>query len=489
MSDRVVPEARDLHPLRRTAILALAGMMAALIPALGMFGFTVDDALITARYAAHLAAGVGYRFNAAGPVTDGVTPLGFPFLLAPFAREGPLSALAAAKVLGLLAWTLASGVLAIAIDRGPLSIPSHRPAARRGWSALLLIAASVALAAWSVAGMETGLVTALAALAVALPELGLLSGGALCAGLSAALRPELFPWALVVAAAPSPRGGRTTPMRVALAVVPFLIVVAVRVTTFGRAAPLSVFAKPSTPGLGAEYALACFLLAGPVVLLAPFAWARLGGWARGLLIAVLVHFTAVAFAGGDWMPASRLIVPVLPTVVLGAAHLAVLASSWSTALRTAIAVGLQLFQASRVVPAGTTVGVHRRRVLEELRAPLVGAKVIAALDIGWLGATTDATLVDLAGLTDPAIAVLPGGHTSKAIPAGLIDARGVDAIVLLIKEGESLVVPWTDTYFARVVELRIAGMPGIGEAFVVAAKSDLPHLRYVVLRRVEGTGR
>jgi hypothetical protein len=31
-----------------------------------MWGFTVDDALISVRYARHVAAGVGWRFDAAG---------------------------------------------------------------------------------------------------------------------------------------------------------------------------------------------------------------------------------------------------------------------------------------------------------------------------------------------------------------------------------------------------------------------------------------
>ena len=78
---------------RRTVIVATSGALAALVPAALLRGFTVDDALITARYAAHLARGLGYRFNAAGAVTDGVTPLGFPYLLAPFARGGPLAAI------------------------------------------------------------------------------------------------------------------------------------------------------------------------------------------------------------------------------------------------------------------------------------------------------------------------------------------------------------------------------------------------------------
>lgn len=467
----------------RQILVAGAGALAALVPALLLRGFTVDDALITARYAAHVAKGLGYRFNAGGPVTDGVTPLGFPYLLAPFAGGGPLAALAAAKAIGLVAWTFAAAVLALAVDR--VRGPAESAAPRLRWSALLLLAVSAPLAAWSVAGMETGLAAALAALAVALPELGRVRAGAACAGLAAALRPELLPWALVVAAAPSPRGERTTLLRLGLAGAPFAMVVGLRLAIFGRAVPLSVLAKPSDALLGARYALACFLLAGPVVLLAPVAWIRVGGWARGLVAAVFVHFAAVSFAGGDWMPLSRLVVPVLPTMVLAAAHLAAVARPWATGARLVLALAGEVFQLVKVGPAAARVGADRLRVIDELRAPLADAKVVAALDIGWLGAATDATIVDLAGLTDPVIAVLPGGHTSKAIPVGLFDARGVDTIVLMLKEGEALTVPWTEAFFGRIVDLRVAGMPGIGERFAPVATCQVPHLGYVVLRRRE----
>src|SRR6185503_5425884 len=92
----------------------LAGIAAALPLALWLRGFMVDDALIEARYAANLAAGAGYRFNAGGPVTDGVTPLGWPLLLAPFAGGGVLAAFAAAKLLGLAAWLLGAALLGAA---------------------------------------------------------------------------------------------------------------------------------------------------------------------------------------------------------------------------------------------------------------------------------------------------------------------------------------------------------------------------------------
>ncbi len=469
------------------ALAALAGAAAALGPALSLRGFTVDDALIPARYAAHLARGLGYRFNAAGPVTDGVTPLGFPYLLAPFAHGGPLAALAAAKALGIASWTIAAAVLAMAVDRVSAS--------RLRFTALLLVACSAPLAAWSAAGLETGLAVALAALAVALPQLGFVRAGAVAAGLTAALRPEALPWALVVAAAPPPtelswglpaRKARIRAARIALAASPFLLVVAVRLLVFGRAVPLSVLAKPSDLAHGVPYAVVCFLYTGPLAIVAPLAFRRLDGWGRGLCGAVVVHFVTIALVGGDWMPLSRLAVIALPTVVLAAAHLASVAAPLATVGRLVLALAGQIVQMVLVGPAVVAhVGGERLRLIDELRPALAGAHVVAALDVGWVGAATDATVVDLAGLTDPGIAVLPGGHTSKAIPVHLLDARGVDTLVLLLKEGEPAAEPWSDSYFARIVELRLSGIPGVGDEFALAAESDVPHLRYLVLKRVD----
>jgi hypothetical protein len=475
-------------PSRRTLGIAALGALLALVPALALRGFTVDDALISARYAANLAHGAGYRFNARGPSTDGVTPLGWPCLLAPFAGAGPLAALTAAKILGALTWTIAAATLAVAVDR--------LGGRRARYAALLLLAASAPLAAWSVAGMETGLVLALAALAASLGRLGHARASALLAGLAAAMRPEMIPWAAIVSLAPPPRGSTAAArppwdraLRIALALLPPFTVALTRFAVFGRAAPLSLLAKPSDEMLGARYALACFLLTGPLALIAPFAWRRLDGFARVLLLSIAIHFTAVAVAGGDWMPLSRLVAPVLPTVVLLAAEIAAVADLRATLARLALALAGEIFQAVKVAPAAAHVTEARLHLIEELRSPLAGSRVIAALDIGWLGAATDATIVDLAGLTDPAIAVLPGGHTSKAIPASLLDARGVDTLVLQIKEDEARREPWTTSYFARAVELRLARIPEIDEAFRVEAESTVPHLHYVVLRRVEAPSR
>src|SRR5277367_618916 len=89
----------------------IAGALAALVPALFMWGFTVDDALISVRYARHVLSGAGWRFDGGGPSTDGVTPLPWPLLLAPLAHGDALDVLWRAKALGLVAWVATGGAL------------------------------------------------------------------------------------------------------------------------------------------------------------------------------------------------------------------------------------------------------------------------------------------------------------------------------------------------------------------------------------------
>lgn len=442
-----------------------------------MYGFTVDDALIVARYASNIAHGAGYRLNAGGPVTDGVTPLGFAFLLAPFARSGPLAALAAAKILGVTAWMIGASLLGAAMAR--------RATTPRAL-AFALVLCSAPMAAWSVAGMETGLVIGLTASAVALRSLGAHAVGAALVGLAAGLRPELLPFAAIVALAPEPEARWPARFgRLALATAPFFAVAVTRALVFGRAAPLSALAKAPDLGLGLKYALACLLLTGPLALIAPRAWLRLGPLMRGMLLAIVAHLFAIALAGGDWMPLSRLVAPVLPCVALVASSLERVSSRRSVAARMFIALAGQLYVLARVGPPAAAVGAERRALVEELAPSFAGSSVVAAVDIGWLGAATSATIVDLAGVTDPAIAALPGGHTSKRLAPDLLDRRGVDTLVLLLAPSEPVAQSWTESRFSRAVERRVASFPGIAAHFTPLAVSETkPSLRYLVLRRV-----
>jgi hypothetical protein len=432
-----------------------------------LWGFTVDDALITCRVAWHLAHGLGYRFNAGGPVVDAVTPLGFANLLAPFAGAGPLGALDFAKWLG-------AGVVLLSVFGLGRRI-LQRTSAAYGGALLCCLAATAPVAAWAVSGMETGLVTGLA--------VGALGGGGwadLSAALAAALRPELAPWCACVRlgfriqAGSSPGRALASPALVLAAVA---LVGALRALLFGRAAPLAVFAKPSDLEHGVSYALHAFVQTGlPLLLVAPFTLRRGAPVARVVALAGLVHFAALAAAGGDWMSLYRLAVPVLPSFVLGAAELWRVAPRWASWLRLGCAGALSVYVAAALGPTARGVGADRARLIEAAKTPLGGAKVVAALDVGWVGAVSDFTVVDLAGVTDEAVAMLPGGHTSKRIDDALLRNRNVDALVLLAyPPGDEL---------AREVERRVALTP-TAQSFHVVRRLPFAGGRqsYVIFRK------
>ncbi len=444
----VAPLGAAARARARPAGLALLGLVCALLPALYMWGFTVDDALISVRYARNVASGAGFRFDPAGPATDGVTPLPWPFVLAALSLGArgadALALLGRAKVLGVALAALGGARLgwALARTRAPL------------WACaacLGVLALAVPAAAHAASGMETSLATCLATFAAT-------SRGrharATLAGLTAAFRPELLPWALTLtglselgAGAGSPRPSAAARAgALGLAAAPFGLCVLARLVAFGHAAPLAVAAKPSDLAHGLPYAGAALLAClTPVVACAPLALARArdaaGAVARALVLAALVHAAVVVFVGGDWMPYARLVAPLAPGLVFAACALAacapsagVVAARWLGArLVAALALGTYLFV--RTAPSGRDVWADRRDLVRRATPELAGARVVAALDIGWVSAATDAKLVDLAGLTDPEIAALPGGHTSKRVAASVLLDRGADVVLVYSTAG------------------------------------------------------
>lgn len=441
---------------------ALLGLAAAALPLALLHGFTVDDALIIARYAAHIAEGEGYRFNAQDAASDGLTPLGFAYLLAPFARGGVLEAFRAARLLGAIAWLSASMVLGVAIGR-----VSSSPLR---YGALLLVLTSAPLAAWSIAGLETGVAIALATLAVAIPKASRLNLlGSLAAGLLAWLRPEALPFALVLGVG---RGaGRGSAKSILLAALPSLLTIALRLLVFGRPFPLSVLAKPSDLLHGATYAFACALLTGgPIAAFAPLAIRKADPFARVLLLASFAHFAAVTLAGGDWMPLSRLITVALPALALASAHLLSVSRATVALPRLALALAGTVFVFARMGESASRVLDDRLALIEQARPQLAPFARIAALDIGWLGAATSSHIVDLAGVTSLEIAALPGGHTSKPVSLTMLERREVDALVTLDPP--------------RTVEARLLSDRAFTEAFepVWTSPSDL-RLRYTLWQR------
>jgi hypothetical protein len=190
----------------------------------------------------------------------------------------------------------------------------------------------------------------------------------------------------------------------------------------------------------------------------------------------------MVLAGGDWMPLSRLAVTVLPTVVLAAAYLLGRGSLGWSVPRLGLALCGQIFAFVQAGPAAAGVGDKRMAVIAQLAPLLSSSRSVAALDVGWVGAATDASIVDLAGITDPTVAALPGGHTSKRIPPSLLLARDVDTLVVLVQAGTEVAEPWHQSRFARFVEHWVVVSSAADLHYELVARSA-PPLQYLVLRR------
>lgn len=468
--DAALPSARARTRNRISG--ALLGSSAALPLALWLHGFTVDDALISARVATQIASGLGSRFNPHGPLVDAVTPLGYAHLLALFGRD-VLTTFHAAKWLGLGAWLLAAAVLgALMADAG---------GRRARFVPLAFVALSAPLAAWASSGMETALVTLLVTLG-----LTQVRGAEAALGVAAAWRPELAPFALTLVLARSlvaRTSPRLTAQTLAATTLPSLLVAALRWHYFGRGVPLAFFAKPSDFGHGLQYALGAFAFTGlPWLCLArPSELRRVPPLAKPLLIACVAHFLALVLCGGDWMSLYRLAVPVLPSAALFAAHLAQHARPLATALRSSFAALGSLILFFGLGHSARRVGAEREALIAGARSAFAGDARIAALDVGWVGAATDAEVVDLAGVTDAEVAFFPGGHTSKRIPRAWLFARAPSAIVLLLARGSTLAAnaALAELTFSRAVEARVADL--VRERYRVRRTLALGDQIYVVL--------
>jgi hypothetical protein len=402
-------------------------------------------------------------------------------MLAPLARADALTVLFRAKVLGLVAWCSGGGALGLASCRaaGPV------------WARampLAVLSLSVPVAAYAVSGMETSVATALATFAALQIHRPRISG--LLAGLAAALRPELAPWACILAAGFAVAARKGTAQAVvagAIALGPFVACALVRVVVWGHPAPLALMAKPSDLQHGLVYAGAAVVVAVvPVLVLAPVA---LGKAPAGLAIVVAgaAHVAALVVVGGDWMPYARLVVPVVPSLAWAAILVAPHAHRLATVVRSVLATGLGLALVVRGGTDGRHVSADRTALIGAARSALSGSECVASVDIGWVGAATEADVLDLAGVTDPGIAALPGGHTSKHVDGVILLDRGADALLLYAPRGlpPGGLEAWSDGAYGRVVEARLAVDPTAVHRFTPAAWLPLgvQGAGYLLLRR------
>ncbi len=463
----------------------VAGLLAAAIPALAMWGFTVDDALIAVRYARNLAQGLGWRFDAEGPPTDGVTPLPWPGVLLLLGGTNPFTVLHRAQGLGFVAW-ISSGA-ALGYATGGLT---RSPAWVRG-GMLLVLALSVPVAAHAVSGMETALAMSLATFAALGWRRPL--AAAVLSGLAASLRPEMAPWAIVLSSGFAVTAGKRAGAAwyAGIALVPFLVCALVRVIVWGRPAPLALFAKPPDASLGTIYAGAAVVVAlTPLLVLAPRALRQTPA-AMVIALAAMAQLLSILVVGGDWMPYARLMAPIAPSLAWAALLASENAGPVSNGARIGLLAVLGAALAWHDGLRGRRVGEDREMLVRQAARELGGFPRMASLDVGWLGASTSGDVIDLAGTTDPRVAALPGGHLTKRVDGTFLLDLGADALLLYVGPGhpEVQALPvvdqppvsreaaerWWSLPFERALERRLAADETVHRHFTPVGILPLGH--------------
>jgi arabinofuranosyltransferase len=430
--------------------------------------FVCDDAYISLRYARHLAAGIGLRFNAVeSPPVEGYSNLLWVLWLALFERlgiDGPRAAIASSALCGA-----ALLVLVLRFARARLALEGA------GLAATALAAASLPpFVVWASGGLET-MACALAAFAAfdalardPLRPRALAAG--LCGAAAALLRVDGPLWALLALCAAwvaAPDGRRAATLRAGLGALALVLAAFVAQTAFrlgyhGDWIPNTARAKGGLSALrlerGAKY-VGALLAELPFLLLLPLAASRTR---VGLACAAFALATAgyAAFVGGDFMAMGRFLVPAMPFVALCFALLAARLERRPVALAalTLAVVGSSLLAAfdAAPVPQRLRQALHfrwneplakseaRQRADMQERAQAwaqigraVGAcvapgKSLVLPNLGAISYYSEVHALDPFGLIDPEIArreaparrVSPGHD--KAVPSSYFHARRPD---------------------------------------------------------------
>jgi hypothetical protein len=427
----------------RPSAIAVAGSLAIVAAALAWFvrdhwGGVYDDTFIYLRYVRNLEAGCGLRFNCGDPPVEGFTGplhlallwLGGRFTSQLIDLSQILCTVGLAAALGLAVW---AAVIA-GRDAG-----RWRPAA-----IAVSVAAVLALDHFVLLNAITGMETALAAAAVTAIAIAALAERRwlLIAAVGAALvvRPECLVFAIALPIVP---GLRRVKYLAAIAGIA-LAIAAARYSIFGSLAPNTYYAKAGGSWrhveLGLAYlgdAIADFPLAfaAPLALLLPAGPRRR---ACGYLLAASAAWLAFFLrSGGDTFEYSRLVFPLVPALtVLAVVGIAELAGRAVVVLRRAptalplagelAAVAVALACAGRaavahaIPPQGTSPRVVEWAATGRYLHDHFRGATVATVPIGAIGYYSRLPVLDLVGLTEPAIA-----RAGRSVPDELLTKRWI----------------------------------------------------------------
>ncbi|HEX5051666.1 MAG TPA: hypothetical protein VFZ65_07845 [Planctomycetota bacterium] len=313
----------------RFALALLLGVAMGVWCIAEVWPFFADDAFISLRYADRLLAGQGLTWTD-GERVEGYSNLAWVLLCASFGAG--LGTATAARVLGLLGMGTALALFAWRFR--------HSPAAGIG----VLLPATLAFAPWAIGGLELPLLVLCAtggllayerAFAAASPAPALVRSG-ICFAVAALTRPDapLLPAVLAITwflcAWPRRREGARPLFEVAAFSLPVGVAMvgqlAFRVAYYGdwlaNTSRVKVGDGAGLPAEGLAYVGDAVVVMGGLWVLAALGaasarWQRAGpGFVAALVAATLAWVAYLIAIGGDFFPAFRLVVPLLPVLAL-----------------------------------------------------------------------------------------------------------------------------------------------------------------------------
>jgi arabinofuranosyltransferase len=416
---------------QRSTVIAVAVAVAVIAAALAVFvrshwGGVYDDALIYLRYVKNLQAGCGLRFNCGGPAVEGFTgPLYLAVLW--------LGSLVTRQLIDLseIVCTASLGLaLGLAVW---MAVVAGRPRAAVPLPAVLAVAIAVALALdhFVLLNAITGMETALAAAALTAVALAAVTERRwlliAAVGVGLLVRPETLVFVVALPVLPALR----KPRYLAAAAGIVVAIAVARYGLFGTFAPNTYYAKSGGTWRHCELGLAYLADAVadfPLAFVAPLALLLPAGPLRRASAYLLTASAAwLAFnlrSGGDLFEYSRLVFPLVPMLsVLALAGVAELVRRIARReLAAAIApAALAIVVAARAAAVHGLAPQHASpRVVEwaaigsYLRAHFPHATV-ATVPIGAIGYYSQLPIIDLVGLTEPAIA-----RAGRSVPTELL---------------------------------------------------------------------
>lgn len=392
--------------------------------ALAYWPFKIDDAYISFVYARNLIQGQGLTYN--GLVVEGYSNFLWTVLIAPFIALG-CDPLVVARLI-----SLGCAVLTLVLTGRLIRQLNPRLSALTGGLALLTVAVSVPFAAWTLGGLETALMTLEVVIFVyceLYPD-GRLRRWSVIAALACALtRPEgvmLFPILIAHRLIYRRQPVRQIMWQGAFFIIPFAAYLLWRYTTYGYWLPNTAYLKLdsslATVNAAAGWLVAYLQLRPLMTVLLLIGLAGLARHRRwvdrswSLVLSVIGAFIAfVLYAGPDWMPHHRFIVPIIPLLgLLSGRALDLFRRMFLQRVVQVIALGsvaLELALAiTTAMPISPRFGNYTEGLIRGglwLRQNTAPQDVIAVVDAGALAYYSERRTVDILGLNDAHIAHSP----------------------------------------------------------------------------------